>query len=223
MWQSTSYIYCCLQKREIDIKKAYQQVDFVKNSLITSRRKIDSIHHELFARAKVMAEYVGEAPSKPRTCKRQLHRNNPETVNIEEYFRTSITIPFLEHVISEIDTRFGNAPATVIKGFSIIPEFFVNSINKKWKEDFEEFARVYQGDLPGLNSISPELLMWETYWNQYKGDLPSSIAETLAKVHDMRLSFPNIYSALRVMATVPVTSCECERNVSTLRRLKTYL
>ena len=39
----------------------------------------------------------------------------------------------------------------------------------------------------------------------------------------MRRSFPNIYAALRLLATLPVTYCECERAVSVLRRLKTYL
>lgn len=29
--------------------------------------------------------------------------------------------------------------------------------------------------------------------------------------------------ALRILGTIPVTSCECERAVSSLRRLKTYL
>ena len=39
----------------------------------------------------------------------------------------------------------------------------------------------------------------------------------------MRKTFPNIYIILRILATIPVTSCECERAVSVLRRLKTYL
>ena len=51
----------------------------------------------------------------------------------------------------------------------------------------------------------------------------SVIAKTLLLTHEMKHSFPNIYTALRIMATVPVTSCECERAVSVLRRLKSYL
>ena len=39
----------------------------------------------------------------------------------------------------------------------------------------------------------------------------------------MKASFPNVYAGLCVLATVPVTSCECERAISVLRRLKTYL
>ena len=99
-------------------------------------------------------------------------------------------------------------------------------INQKgdWKADFIEFATAYKGDIPSPNSIVPELLMWETYWRkEYKGSIPSSISETLTKTHPMRASFPNIYAALRLLATIPVTSCKCERAISVLRRVKTYL
>ena len=33
----------------------------------------------------------------------------------------------------------------------------------------------------------------------------------------------NIYVALKILAVTPVTTCECERSVSALRRLKTWL
>ena len=33
----------------------------------------------------------------------------------------------------------------------------------------------------------------------------------------------NIYTAFQIFATIPVTSCTCERSISVLRRLKTYL
>ena len=36
-------------------------------------------------------------------------------------------------------------------------------------------------------------------------------------------AFPNIFAALKILGTIPVTSCECERTISVLRRLKTYL
>ena len=135
-----------------------------------------------------------------------------------------LTPPFVDHIINEIDTRFGSAPVTVAKGFSIIPDLFLNQKEDNWKEDFIEFATTYKGDIPSPISISPELLMWETYWRkEYKGSIPSSIAETLKKTFPMRASFPNIHATLRLLATIPVTSCECERSISVLRRLQTYL
>ena len=34
--------------------------------------------------------------------------------------------------------------------------------------------------------------------------------------------FPNIYALLKICATIPAMSCECERSASSLRRLHTY-
>ena len=34
---------------------------------------------------------------------------------------------------------------------------------------------------------------------------------------------PNITKCLKIFYTLPVATCECERNLSALRRLKTYL
>ena len=59
-----------------------------------------------------------------------------------------------------MEERFGDAPTTVVKGFSIIPSIFVNQADLK--PDFIEFA--YANDLPSSNSILPELLLLGTFW-----------------------------------------------------------
>ena len=49
---------------------------------------------------------------------------------------------------------------------------------------------------------------------------PSTAAEAL-KCCDAAC-YPNVYSLLKILCTIPVTSCECERSASALRRLHTY-
>ena len=41
--------------------------------------------------------------------------------------------------------------------------------------------------------------------------------------NDLKNTVPIIYQCLRILGTVPVTSCECERSISVMKRLKTYL
>ena len=94
---------------------------------------------------------------------------------------------------------------------------------KTWKSSYKEFPKYYQNDLPCRNTIDPELHLWETYWKSFTGTLPETITDTLKATHEMSKSFPNMYSSLRLLATIPVNSCECERAVSVLRRVKTYL
>ena len=76
--------------------------------------------------------------------------------------------------------------------------------------------------MPNYRAVSSELDMWETNWK--KGIVKvvyESVADTLKNIDE--IAFPNIYVALKILAVTPVTTCECERSVSALRRLKTWL
>ena len=55
-------------------------------------------------------------------------------------------------------------------------------------------------------------------WNN---DRPSTIASSL-KACDYGM-YPNLHVLLRICATIPVTSCECEQLGSVLKCLHTYL
>ena len=62
--------------------------------------------------------------------------------------------------------------------------------------------------------------LWESYWKRYNGDIPDE-SRTAMKT----ISFPgfqNIQMALKILATIPVTSCSCERSFSAMSRLKNY-
>ena len=66
-----------------------------------------------------------------------------------------------------------------------------------------------------------KLFRWKLYLSdKFDDNLPSSIAETI-KICDQAY-FPNIYVLLQIAATIPATSCECERSFSALRRLNTF-
>ena len=39
----------------------------------------------------------------------------------------------------------------------------------------------------------------------------------------MKTTFPSIFVLLQILATIPITTCQCERCISRLRLLKTYL
>ena len=53
------------------------------------------------------------------------------------------------------------------------------------------------------------------------GRQPSTLPDVL-KFFD-KTTFPNVYTVLQIFATIPVTTCSCERSISRLPRLKTFL
>ena len=53
-----------------------------------------------------MAEKVGVEPSMPRVVKRQKNKSNNPAETPEEHFKRNVAIPFLDHIISNLDTKF---------------------------------------------------------------------------------------------------------------------
>ena len=69
--------------------------------------------------------------------------------------------------------------------------------------------------------MSSELDQWEIFWLAYNvGPPPTNVSSTLKAINFP--SFENIKVALRILGTLPVTSCECERSFSAMGCLKIY-
>ena len=87
--------------------------------------------------------------------------------------------------------------------------------------NLENLLEMYGSDLPNMSSLDTELHLWQCKWASFTDPVPSSPAEALPYAKESM--FPNIHCLLCIICTLPVTSCECESNVSVLRRLKTYM
>ena len=161
-----------------------------------------------------------------RTTGRQKHRDNHPASSASDYYKKAITIPFLNHLNSELQARFDFGQINVYNGFSIVPTKMISMINhpslngQGWKEKFNLFSKFYEADLPNPLGLCAELELWEKFWTTYQGSLPDSAASTLKALGFE--GFENIKICLRILATLPLTSCECERSFSALRMLKTY-
>ena len=90
--------------------------------------------------------------------------------------------------------------------------------DSKWKE-FALFTNFYKTDLSSEHALNSELGLWKEWW-KLKGEIPDTAQQTI-RLMDRNL-FPNIITVLKILCTLPITTYECERSVSALRRLKTY-
>ena len=89
--------------------------------------------------------------------------------------------------------------------------------------NIEELCLFYKDDLPAPSSIHTELHCWSVKW---KGNIDEGrVIDTPLKALGStdRDFFPNISQIFFIASTLSVTSAECERSVSRLRYLKTYL
>ena len=103
--------------------------------------------------------------------------------------------------------------------FNLLPELVAVGDRNP---DIEAALEFYENDLPSPHVVDVELLRWKRKWcSTEDADLPTSAVQTLAACD--REFFHNIHTLIRILCTLPITSAECERSFSTLRRLKTYL
>ncbi len=68
------------------------------------------------------------------------------------------------------------------------------------------------------------MTVWDYHWKQQQKagtKIPNTVQTTLRATDP--ILYPNILRAMCVLGVLPITTCECERSVSALRRLKTYL
>ncbi|CAG9822034.1 unnamed protein product [Phaedon cochleariae] len=108
-----------LQAEYIDVLKAMVLVDATLKSIEEQRTKSKECFKKLFDKACNLALKMGTELKKPRIVGIQRNRSNVEAETTEEYFRLSIFLPFLDFLISEINTRFPKAQMTHIGKWKI--------------------------------------------------------------------------------------------------------
>ena len=207
-----------LQSTTFDVVAANEKVTLLFATLQRVRREILELHSQWYTEAESLAS-VDVVPSKPRTAQRQIHRAIVPADSISQYYERSVTLEFLEHLTSQLQTRFSDRNMTVLNGFFAFPAKVVSLSD--WKQKFLSFLDIHADDLPEPRYIDTELKMWEEQCIRNVGTPPETLSDLLPTIDKM--AFPNIYAAMQILATLPVTTCTCERSISVLRRLKTYL
>ena len=69
------------------------------------RTNVEEFHSRCYVESKLIA---GSVEEQPRRLQRQKQRANVPAESTEEYFKRNITIPFLDFLVSEMETRFLN-------------------------------------------------------------------------------------------------------------------
>lgn len=104
----------------------------------------------------------------------------------------------------------------------ILPSTLAESEEVLTSSMISDLIHMYEEYLPASGSIDTELHCWRVKWQS--SDDAASLC-TPAKVLAVIDSdfFPNLDTLFKIGCTLAVTSAECERSVSRLRYLKTYL
>ena len=144
--------------------------------------------------------------------------------------------------------RFAGGQDIVMKGMMLVPATLISDPNSLTL--VKQFIEHYEEDLPSPSTVDAELVLWHQLWTRKwedhwkclleqqsgTGTTLSATERDLQKLKELAVPntitsalqletviFPNIHRLLTILAVLPVTTCEVERTISSLRRLKTYV
>ncbi|XP_031332794.1 zinc finger MYM-type protein 1-like [Photinus pyralis] len=220
---SYSSILCkMLQQRNIDLRKAANLAEDTIAEIKKLREDAKPGFAKLFAGVQEQAGRHRIDISQPRITSKQTNRCNVEVSHVEDYFRVSIYIPFLDAFLGNLEDRF-TKHKEILMGFQCLLPTNPHSLTDKTLEEFKSLILFYKDDLNGsMDELTAELKLWYRLIAKLdKQEWPKDALSAIKYCADD--VFPNIKTLLHILAVLPVSTAENERSFSTLRRLKNYL
>ena len=107
-----------LQGKEIDMADASHFLDSLKSVIFSKRNTVDEFHNNCYRIILEIANKVSISETKPRTAAFQKNRNDVPSESVSDYFRKVVTIPLLDHLLTQLNVRFDGASVMVYGGSS---------------------------------------------------------------------------------------------------------
>ena len=144
-----------LQKTAKDIVAAYKEITSITSAIRDIRDTVDTAFSAWFGEANAMGHIMTEGEIQlPRTAGRQTLRDNHPADTEETYFRRTVAIPVLDHLLNELRDRFQNAELAA-DGLSLVPETLIST-----PRDFPPvphgllgLIRLWDTDLPDSSEV----------------------------------------------------------------------
>ena len=197
------------------------EVDNLKRTITEVRKNVDVNHGQWFADVEQLCQSVGTQPLLPRTCGRQIHRSNVPAQTPSEFYRRTVTIPMLDHILSEIESRFSAHQKTALLGLYLIPSLLVSKTLEEVTDELTQLVKMYAGDL--TDNFFSELHQWYLKWEHEKNTHGINAQAFLTLYLRFHPTMPTLVSSCGILCTLPVTSCSAERSFSALKRVKSSL
>ncbi|XP_028410213.1 uncharacterized protein LOC114532818 [Dendronephthya gigantea] len=181
-----------------------------------SAQRTDEAFHELFSAAEEKCEEYQLDPLEvprirvpPRRYTGEAEEYRPDSS--EEYYRKQY-FKFIDVIVTGLSDRYDPDKSGLAQYLKL--EMMLTS----GKVD-EDVVSKY----PELDSLTLPIQL-EMFKQTYKAESLHEAKVTYRSMeHAVRLLFPQVLVLLKLLLVCPVSSCECERSFSALRRLKTWL
>uniref|UniRef100_K7E066 52 kDa repressor of the inhibitor of the protein kinase-like n=1 Tax=Monodelphis domestica TaxID=13616 RepID=K7E066_MONDO len=206
-----------LQRGENDLIHLSKEAQLVLQRCQKMRDKEDPEFTLLYDDVRGLAASVGVAEAPPRICGRPVSLEAFSTEDLREGYRTSLFVPFLDHVIAELREQLLECSPRFLAQL-LVPDR-LPLLEGEGTE--AELYDAFQGDIPDSDHFHEELQRWRARWTEVpRKDWPRSLLAALQYLSPG--CYPGIHTALSVLATMPIGGPSGEQSSQVLRRAKTW-
>jgi len=115
IFSSLQSLTVSLQKKTHNVLTAHEHVSDVQLEIQMLQTNCEEEFHAWFEEIKAFADSLDIPVRAPRISSRQTHRANVPAESPEVYYRRNVMIPFLDHIATEMESRFGPIHQTKVK------------------------------------------------------------------------------------------------------------
>ena len=207
----------CLQGRLQEVYFGFKKIIEVTQHYKQIRDSVDAEHDRIYAKALNLADKIGSEESMPRIIRGRQTRPNPSVSSPCDYWRITITIPLLDSIICELESRFADDKRAHYELCALIPEVIKR---KDLQETGDVLTSKWKHLIPTEDNFESELARWKLHCDGISDE--KSVTQLLCQDADP-IFFPNIRELLCVLAVLPIGSTEAERSFSCLRQIHSWL
>lgn len=214
-----------LQKRDIDIFTASKLIEEHVDRIKEIRTAVDTEFESCVEDGKQIADDLDIVIKIPRVCSKQQHRENVSTTNPKDYYRSVVAIPFLDFLLSELNSRFQKEDLVAYSICTLLPINMTNLSQEELSKLASELT-FWESDLPCLSvkDLEKELADWKRYCVNMSKETSEKLCNLIFLFNFVDGDvFPNVKILLHIGCVLPITTCEAERSFSGLRRIKSYM
>ena len=214
-----------LQAKGADLVHALDLIKVVQDTMVQER---DSGFDQMFQEAQLLAEKLDTEITIPRLSKgKSVYRSTAGGESVESYYQVNAYKPAFNAVLQE---RFKDHQKKSMSLVLLLPKNcrnYQNSDEEARKDTLEKLKDAFSlyepllDDSTSQDQFIAEYKVWSRMWKNDAESTPDSAISTLNAC--ALSSFPSIHKLLEILATLPISTAEAERQFSRVKRTLTAL
>lgn len=149
---------------------------------------------------------------------KRLRKGDSNGSSIKAYYKKKVHDAYLSKILAELESRFSNDQRVAFKLQYFLPDNTSSLSYDSISETLLKYGKLFD-DATEKSVVEPELQRWQ---QRVQSDpQSSSVSEVLAKFAKdpmLRLAYPTVFTALKLIATLPVTTASVERYKTNIKK-----